>query len=279
METTGTLDIICRFWALKGRETGSASNPRFVELPSWIQFVEDSAWGKGDDVFNGRKLGDSFVGLPDNHHNHASGRLLGYKQAKVVFPEVPALQITPVAHDLTNIVLAMLPNTSQDTSVQVGGVVIGLVDYRTDPFSEGIVPQACLEKLGFPFDPYTKDIAKVPDQLWRTLVADRGPNGLDPPPWYKIACRNCLARRSNNGHINIDKVLSTEISTQRSMRQYLERVRAVTWNRSFIEGRPTCGCGAGQCAEAHDQLVGFGPPMTKEGDVIVVIYGCSVPVI
>jgi hypothetical protein len=47
VETTGSLDIICRHWALKERTEPTTTTPRLVDLPSWILFAEDSAWGKG----------------------------------------------------------------------------------------------------------------------------------------------------------------------------------------------------------------------------------------
>jgi hypothetical protein len=34
-----------------------------------------------------------------------------------------------------------------------------------------------------------------------------------------------------------------------------------------------------ECGSYHGQLVGFGPPKTTFGDIIAILYGCSVPVI
>jgi hypothetical protein len=68
---TGSLDIICRHWALNERKECTPITPRLVELLSWILFVEDSTLGKGEELFRGRKAGDSFVGMPDSKNYNA----------------------------------------------------------------------------------------------------------------------------------------------------------------------------------------------------------------
>lgn len=268
VQTSESLDIICRFWARKERKKITPTTPRLVELPSWIQFFEDSAWGKGEDRFNGSKAGDSFVGLPDDHNYCASGQGYTYNRPIVLFPESPA-HLEPAALGATpRLTLPVV----HDTSVLIQGVTIGTVSYRTDPFSDGIITKDCLEKLGWSFGGEANEIAEVPDQLWQTLVADRGPQGTRTLPWYKVACQNALCFLSTNGHINIDRILQREDlgGEQSIVKAYFERVQAVTWNRSFIESNSSKG---------KDRVVGFAPPKTENGDVIAILYGCSVPVI
>jgi hypothetical protein len=81
-----------------------------------------------------------------------------------------------------------------------------------------------------------------------------------------------LAYQSNNGHINIDKIItrSKKNGLSSTVADYLRRVKGVTWNRSFIQGE-TCN--------KDDQFVGFAPPKTEDGDVVVILFGCSVPVV
>lgn len=268
VQTSESLDIICRFWALKERKHGTPTTPRLVDLPSWIQFAEDSAWGKGEDRFNGRKAADSLVGLPDDHNYNASGQGYTYKRPVFHFPE-SAVCLAPAVPGGTP---RLPPLVVHDMSLLVQGVTIGTVSYRTDPFPDGIITKDCLEKLGWSFDSGTNEIAEVPDQLWQTLVADRGPQGARTLPWYKVACQDALRYLSNNGHINIERILRRKDlgGEQSIVKAYLERVQAVTWNRSFIEGgTPNC----------DDHVVGFAPPKTENGDVIAILYGCSVPVI
>lgn len=69
---SGSLDIICRQWAVPEREKRTAGYEKLVKLPSWIRTVIDSPWGRGEEGFHGRKNGDSFVGLPGTHIYNAS---------------------------------------------------------------------------------------------------------------------------------------------------------------------------------------------------------------
>jgi hypothetical protein len=264
IQTTGSVDIICRHWALKERKEPTPTTPRLVQLPSWILFVEDSAWGKGEDLFRGRKAGDSFVGLPGSNNYNACGRQRN--EAHVRFPRSPIHRGPTTPAQVTH-----------DMSMFVRGVMIGTVLFRTDPFPDGVITKDCLEGLGWVFDKDAKEITEVPPKLWQTLVADRDPLGNQPPPWYKAACEHCLTYQTNNGHINISTILrrNLQANQQNIVHDYLRRVRAVTWNRSFLKGNPVCS----DTTEYHDELVGFGPPKTQVGDVIAILYGCSVPVI
>jgi hypothetical protein len=160
-------------------------------------------------------------------------------------------------------------------SMLVTGVCIGTVTFRNQPFADGVIPKECLGKLGWEFDWHADKVESVPDQLWQTLVADRGPNGSPMPHTYRRACQHCLVNLTRNGHLNIDTLLS-ESENSGYTRDYLERVKAVTWDRSFIEGDE---CASQRQGEAHDKLVGLGPPKTQKDDLIVILFGCSVPVI
>ncbi|KAI4670651.1 uncharacterized protein J4E88_009743 [Alternaria novae-zelandiae] len=268
VETSGSIDIICRHWALKERHERTPTTPRLVQLPSWILFVEDSAWGKGEDLFRGRKAGDSFVGLPGSNNYNACGRQ--GKQARVKFPRSPVHRASAPPSQVIH-----------DMSISVRGVMIGTVSFRTDPFPDGVITKDCLEGLGWVFDKDAIEITEVPAKLWQTLVADRDPQGNPPPHWYKKACQHCLTYQTNNGHININTVLRRNLrgGPNDIVYDYLCRVRAVTWNRSFLRGNPICSATTNTCDFEHDELVGFGPPRTEKGDVIAILYGCSVPVI
>lgn len=277
VETTGSLDILCRHWALKERDTPTPTTPRLVELPSWIKFVEDSTWGKGEDRLRGRKAGDSFVGLPEQNNYNASGRRgLPYKVADVVFPRSPVSSNKLKTSASMSKSTSAKPSVVHDMTLLVRGMIIGTVSFRTDPFPDGVITKACLEGLGWSFDRNATEIADVPDQLWQTLVADRDPQGKGTPAWYKTACEHCLTYQTNNGHLNISNILRQETKSQ-IVPDYLRRVRAVTWNRSFIKGIPHCDNESEQCNKS--QLVGFGPPDVKAKGIIAILYGCSVPVI
>ncbi|OAL00971.1 HET-domain-containing protein [Phaeosphaeriaceae sp. SRC1lsM3a] len=259
-----SLDILCRFWALKERTTKTPTTPRLVELPTWIQFVEDAAWGKGEAAFNGRQAGDSFVGLPDEHPYDASGQGASYREPVVTFPPSHTSALCDSSWCSTSD-----PDIHHDMSITIRGVKVGTVSFHTDPFPDGIITKECLVRLGWSFDKNAKTVPQVPAQVWQSLVADRGPNGEATPTWYETACQSVLAHQSNNGHINIDKIMSKNDPSSIEA-DYLRRVKGVTWDRSFIQGE-TC--------IKDEQFVGFAPPKTEDGDIVVILFGCSVPVV
>jgi hypothetical protein len=274
IETSQSLDIICRYWALPERQTMTPTTPRLVDLPTWILPVDDSAFGRGEEVYDGRKAADSLVGLPGTHQYHASGKGHRQKFPIVEYPVDFPLNPDDMSESQSSSQKYLLPSRSliHNTMLIVTGLAIGVVSFRNQPFADGVIPKECLEKLGWSFDWRATAVKQVPDQLWRTLVADRGPNSQPKLQTYRRACQHCLVSLTRNGHINIEKVLR-ESENSGYTKDYLERVRAVTWDRSFIEGNQNLTGGPGKI------LVGLGPSKTKEGDLIAVLYGCSVPVI
>ncbi len=277
IEDSKSVDILCRQWALKEAQVKTPTTPRLVQLPSWVQFVEDSAWGKGEDVFNGRKAGDSFVGLPENNTYNASGRGASRKEPVVQFP--PS---TEPIHGTTSgrSFIGPPPDINHDMSILVRGVAIGTVSFRTATFPDGVITKECLHALGWSFDEKPEISGTVPDQLWQTLVADRDIDGKRLQRLGEVACRHALRQLTPNGHLNIEKILRRRPYPGHDMvRPYLERVRAVTWDRSCIEGIPTITTESQGSDQMMEKLVGFAPSKVRIGDVIAILYGCSVPVI
>ncbi|KAI1404170.1 heterokaryon incompatibility protein-domain-containing protein [Hypoxylon fuscum] len=152
----------------------------------------------------------------------------------------------------------------RDPSIYVKGFVLGTVKWETDPIPDGIIPKRALEKLGWVYD--EDEYFSVPDTVWRTLVADRGPNGRPPPSWYHRACLRCMVHYTPNGHIATEKILQKNSSG--IMHDYIKRVQAVTWNRKVLQAEDI---------QQNEQLVGIGPPLTEIDDLICIIFGCSVP--
>ncbi|OCL09117.1 hypothetical protein AOQ84DRAFT_431442 [Glonium stellatum] len=237
-----SLDIICRQWALPPRKEKDANSnyDKPVVLPSWIQVVANSTYGKQEEG-HGRKNGDSFVGLPDAKFYNAS-------------------------HDESAKARFGIDTNKRDSSMYVKGFVVGRVTWRTDPIPDGVISQKALQKLGWIGN--DDEVDTVPDKVWRTLVADRGPDGRNPPSWYHRACLRCLVQDTPNGHINTHKLLSGE--PPKIIKDYLKRVQAVTWNRVVLEASSEDG---------KETFVGIGPPGTEFEDIVCILFGCSVPCI
>ena len=280
--TSKSLDILCRHWAIPEREQDQSMASQLVNLPSWILSVDDSPFGRGNEVFEGRRAGESLVGLPLQSHYHASGRGYWKKDLNVRWPTDPDSETA--CEDSENIArLASIPPALPDMAITVTGLAIGEVSFRTEPFPDGVITKSCLERLGWSFPRRATEVRRVPDRLWQTLVADRGPNGLPIQPIYRRACQHVLVNLTKNGHINIDNLLRSNDNPRRRIagytKDYLERVRSVTWDRSFIEGQPILTDNSAQSGGTSEKLVGLAPPKTMENDIIAILYGCSVPVI
>jgi hypothetical protein len=130
---------------------------------------------------------------------------------------------------------------------------------------EGIIPSGWLDLVDWAGPP-----EPVPDRFWRTLVADRGPGGQKyPPAYFPLACKWVFEQRSRRGNISTNELLTfgkcPSIATE-----FLRRVQSVVWDRMLVitEGR-----------KGSKQLLALVPAEAREGDVICILYGCSVPVV
>ena len=146
----------------------------------------------------------------------------------------------------------------------VKGIKMDTVTEVTARISSGLLTQECLKMGGWNgLDDAKQD--DIPDELWRTLVADRGPHGGNPPGWYHRACWDCFHLGSSSGDVNVNSLI-TNPKTPSLMVEFLKRVQSIMWNRLFVRSR-------------ERKLFGLGPKGTQVGDLICILYGCSVPVI
>jgi hypothetical protein len=267
-----SLDIICRHWAPLCQEFKRLEQADVLKkiklhdknwlyerkLASWIPSIKGASFGSPKDAFQGRVNGDSLVGIPPNrpNYNATPGCVL-----KVEFPMIPEdvsirarrnrakMETSPVQQRMVS-----------DGTMSVRGVRLDTIDELSQRCDEGKIFVECLEIGGWKAD----KPAEVPDPLWRTMVADRGPNGIPAPSWYKRACRHAIARRNPNNDVRTGSLISEGKDSLGV--EFLKRVRDVIWNRKFF------------CTEDEERL-GLAPQTAKRGDIVCVFYGCSVPVL
>jgi hypothetical protein len=257
----GSINIICRHWAptMKEKvpnyfERSRGAQPTNFQLPSWIPNVSGSAFGapedKDKDKQSGRVHGDSFVGLPDHRIYNAA---FGFPPPDFTFGLNP--------HPDPTISAAC---TQYDGTMTVRGYFLGEIAERSPRAAKGILFQESLEMGG-----WTPHSPNVPERLWRTLVADRGPNNTKPPSWYHRACLHCLEQSGTDGDIDTIAILNAP-KCSHIVADFLRRVQSVIWNRRFLLSK----------AEVNgDRLFGLAPGGTRRGDIICILYGCSVPVV
>ncbi|KAN0077632.1 Heterokaryon incompatibility protein (HET) domain containing protein [Elaphomyces granulatus] len=250
-------------------------------LPSWIPAYERQNKGGG-------KKGASFVGPPGQSTYNASNK----KEPDFRFH-------TPQRSWLNSVITRIsawfkptgggygppkswaqfepndaLPTTHADKSLYVKGLIIGQITWTSEPITNGVIPESCLEKAGL-IREKTQEVC--PDKLWRTLVADRDPAGRLPPRWYHRACLYCLNNSTDDININVllkntpaknppTKTLPTETHPPKYVKKYLERVQAVVRNRKFLEVE-------------KEKLFGLCSDKARSDDIVCVLFGCSVPVV
>lgn len=290
IETSESLDILCRHWAptpqkrtLRQETLKPSAAPDTEEkVPTWIPSIKGHAFGGPEDALNGRINGDSFVGHQERqHHQHynASANLPPWWK----FGKCEQSEKEPAKRKQTQSqVLAEAPTESTqagtacpppnapvqpqrrkklDGTLFIKGFRLGEI---TKIFGrvKGMIQQEALEMAGWPTN---SGRDKVPDQLWRTLVADRGPNGTNAPSWYRRACLECLKYVDLGGDLFTDD-LKTMKGAPKMIVSFLERVQRVVWNRRFFHS-------------TKRSLFGLAPPDAKIGDCIYIIFGCTVPVV
>jgi hypothetical protein len=294
-----SMDIVCRQWAPPERSIPLGTN-NVKSLPGWIQSIRKSPWeaqnqGRGH---HGRTKADSLMEDPGRRRYNASyGKRpevrFGNRLPIVSSPyrrvatqrrcssapaaprEVPSDDWARVEHLWAR--AEHLHGVPRSHILSVKGMEMGTIRWTAEPVANGVIERKCLEKAGWKIpDESESNVDRLPDKLWRTLVADRTAEGDNPPFWYHRAALISMAMvvlSDPNRHFDTREPLdvSADKRPPQIVAEYLKGVQAVTWNRIFIEGAPT--------AANSEPLFGLAPPDTKENDRVCILFGCSVPCI
>jgi hypothetical protein len=259
---SGSIDIICRHWAPEMREPTYLERlmgvgPTKIDLPSWIPRVSGSAFGAPVDNLKGRVNGDSFVGMPNHRIYNAA---FGFPLTVVSFDKCQA--DAPASNSANG--HAQNGHPQFDGIMRVQGYVLDIIAELGARAAQGLIIRESLEMGGWTLDSQT-----VPERLWRTLVADRGHNNACAPSWFQRACLQCLEQSDQNGDFNTTALLNQPHCPDTSA-AFLRRVQSVIWNRKFLLSKAEVNGG---------RLFGLAPADAKVGDLICILFGCSVPVI
>jgi len=319
IEKSQSLDILCRYWAPlpkpltkeQALKKGTSGRDKEEEMPTWVPFISHSAFGEPSSVLGGRVNGNSFVGGPERKgqqtYNACNG-LRAYGRFGTYEPEPSAnpmrRQTFPVnfmrqgsfssnkgpglgkiqenenhsrsdgaVKDLGTARRPSLPAPEKyDGTLTVKGFCLDWVQEVSGRVTgKGIIPVEALTMGGWIHK--GPDDQDVPDQLWRTLVADRGPNGTSAPGWYRRTCLECLQHTDRVGDLDIEDLKKrVQPKTPSTMITFLERAQQIVWGRRFFKTR-------GSKAKNKESLFCLGSPHVREGDMICIIFGCSVPVV
>ncbi|KAF2181282.1 hypothetical protein K469DRAFT_752834 [Zopfia rhizophila CBS 207.26] len=275
--SSGSLDIICRHWALPlteregvGVRTFSASSswPQLANspvmassFPSWIGLVTNSPFGPPSRC-TGRLNGDILVGEPGRRiYNASRGRLAEIRFGKINSPEDGSDRAENTTHSTS------FNNAPFDGTLYAKGISLSRISRVSSRVVDGTISDDCLWMAGWNGE---DDVNNIPDRLWRTIVADRASDGKNTPFWYRRACMYCLKKTNPNGDLNTSKLIANR-SFPETVIEYLKRIQAIVWSRKFLVSQ--------SLDKKPEWLFGLGSRYIKEADLVCILFGCSVPVI
>lgn len=264
-EQSRALDILCRPWApsFRNREEWAfltelhegklkpkcelhtdEENDHQVTLPSWIPGVGEAAFAMEEHpsakLRMVRKNADPLVGMPSfAQRNYSAAGTRNVNRRRLRFKKRPGYY-----------------------SMFVEGFVLDTIDKIEMSSQLGNIPSSWPQAVGW------HDLRKMPpqdswDEFWRTLVADRGPGGRNPPTFYPRACMESIRKMPLGGTLNTQQWVNEGRCT--IVAEFLRRVQATIWNRRLMRTK-----------RGHLGLVSKD---ARPGDRICVLYGCSVPVV
>ena len=262
IRVSGSLDVLCRSWAPDTNDN----------LPSWIKKAQQRRSKQFSVLVD-------FVGLPGQENKFYCAAGSTYPSYRFSSSSTVGSQV----NDLSQRLRALLPfrapllerlgdlgRVSHFHSLFVEGFRLGEIRRISPRVSRGLITRECLELGGFhsPGPEGRWDPEIVPLKLWRTLVADRTATGERPPPWYPrafLAClEKCVERTEGDLIAHHDDDTGGHDAPAAILELY-SRIRDVTWNRKLFRGK--------------DDLLGLVPADARVGDLICILFGCSVPVV
>jgi hypothetical protein len=241
------LDILCRPWAPNPKKTCLGARKEAVaqpfereDLPSWIPDWTGAAYSLFTHINHkvklGRQNGDSFVGLPGTtSRNYCAAETRGVDMENLSFKK-----------------------REDSYSLFVTGFILDKVRKVEVASQGGHIPEEWIDAGG-----WTNMNNDPPDEFWRTLVADRGHNGRNPPSYYPRAFMQSITRGLTSGSLNTTKLIEEGRST--TVAEFFRRVQSVIWNRSLMKTK--------------SGRLGMVSKRARKGDVVCILYGCSVPVL
>jgi hypothetical protein len=263
-----SLDIICRPWAPRfrksddqagfhealdgnldfrpqnptGRPDAELEDDCEVPPPSWISDQSEKAFVMTP-ISGHRTAGlrmerikaEPLVGLPGiGHRNYSAAGNVGLSKDRIRFKK-----------------------GKNSYSMFVEGFILDEVERVERPAQLGSIQASWLAAAG-----WVDTKRDPPQEFWRTLVANRGPNGRNPLTFYPRACKEAVKSLLYGDTLDTRKLIEEGGSS--IVAEFLRRVQAVIWGRSLMVTK--------------EKRLGLVHEGTAEGIYVCILYGCSVPV-
>jgi hypothetical protein len=268
IESSKRMDILCRHWAPVGG-SGLDDSP-----PSWIQSVKEHAFGgRLGGRLNADGLVDSTYSVGGLVYNASAGftdvgcitreETLSYQHTSIEMSKKPISQDTPL----------LRRSRSPYYTLTTKSYYIGRIWNVSRRMLLGLIPRGALEVGGWAQGSSAED---APNDLWRIMVANRGPNGSIAPAWYRRAFVETLRYVDKNGDLDTNRVKHLE-QTPKTIISFLNRLQQVVLNRCVFQadifGSGLIGRGFGS------SMIGLGDGNIGYHDEVHILPGCSVPVV
>ncbi|KAJ9654999.1 hypothetical protein H2198_006044 [Neophaeococcomyces mojaviensis] len=278
IETTQRLDIICFHWAPQPRlHDLDATPPRHhdeVEHPSWLLYTQRNTYESSSKVtVSIQEPGDSVPALSETVRRVNADPLIG----------MPGSKRRPyLACGRTRAASAKI----EGRTLHAYGYILNAIDVDAGVASDAIVPWKWRVELE-----WTDNNISPPDQFWRTLVADKGPDDEPPPPRFRLACKWAFelgpkppaTKRKSDGscrhnpigpNLNLEKIRN-QGDGEAPLKEFLDCAIATVWNRKLFRTEQY----QEHMGQAKSSFIGLGPEQLQRGDVVCILWGCAVPVV
>ncbi|KEF57562.1 uncharacterized protein A1O9_05480 [Exophiala aquamarina CBS 119918] len=218
----------------------------YMPLASWIPQLSGAPFAMYSQagipgLKMGRKNADPLVGLPSLTHRN-------YNAAETKKIDMKTFRFRK-----------RTSNGLNHFSLYVKGFEFDTIDKVQNSSQGGAIPSEWADFGGWPLG-----TGVPPDEFWRTIVADRGRDGKNPPVYYARACKESFEKGGYvSGAVNTTDLINNERCSV--IAQFCRRVQAVIWNRALVRTK--------------SGKLGLAGPNVQPGDKVCILYGCSVPVI
>ncbi|KAK7703104.1 hypothetical protein SLS64_009375 [Diaporthe eres] len=224
-----------------------------ISLPTWISRISGASFalyrhpGMHKAGRIGRMNADPLVGLPhDGHKNYSAAQ-----NTKVDFDSGCRLRFRKRP-------------MSDHCSLYTEGYILAKIESVAEPARLGAIPETWTKVAGW--ENAVDGQTDPPVEFWRTLVADRGKDGRNPPYYYATACRESVRKGGlRGGSVDTGALINSERNS--IIAEFCRRVQAVIWNRCLIK------------TDEPLSVLGLASQHVQKDDLICIIFGCTVPVI
>jgi hypothetical protein len=169
-------------------------------------------------------------------------------------------------------------NNTHYHSIYVEGFVLGTIEELSERSQGGMIPQQWADIID-PHDSHSDDAQQdlwsrpAAEDFWRTLVGDRGLTASNPP-----RCIGRIMSSSYDGKRDVDLEKAIFYGKHYAASSFFRRVHAVIWNRKLMRMKREFGR-QDEGMQYEERNIGLVPDNANEGDLVCILYGCSVPVI